>query len=337
MGSSWQGEPATQSGIRSFIAAGLNTEAQSALLCMLGLLSRRTRCLWQLVDSSTADVLFLGAGVDAATEATLAARAQRVIRVAAFEREHPGAALRLEYPFRVFQVLTVLQEVDEQMSAPGASHRVASADPTAHSEWSLVHSLQTLAHRNSHGQWHVSRYPDGRELYVRDDLLETAAEASVRTDVARGQLPADPFQPSAPPAPDLLRAPAQHFIWHAGYHAGAGQLNPQLDPHGTYQLTAWPDFGVIRPDRQSLRMAALLGAGAYTRPQLASALGQAATLDCINRFFNATHASGLLHLAKAGGDAHHRPNPPATSFVGALVSRLRERLGLPSSRLSLGH
>lgn len=337
MGSSWQGESISQSGVRSFIAAGLNTEAQSALLCMLGLLSRRTRCLWQLVDSSTADVLFLGAGVDAATEAALAARAQRVIRIAAFEREHPGAALRIEYPFRVFQVLTVLQEVDEQMSAPGGIYRSTTPDHAAGSEWSLVHSLQALAHRNSHGQWHVSRYPDGRELYLRDDLLETAADASVRADVAQGRLPADPFQPSTPPESDVPRTPAQYLIWQTGYHAGTGQLNPRLDPHGAYQLTAWPDFGVIRPDRQSLRMAALLGAAAYTRTQLASALGPAASLDCVNRFFNATHASGLLHLAKAGSDAHPKPAQSATSFVGALVGRLRERLGLPSNRLSLGH
>jgi len=330
MASSRQSEQAPDWGIRRFRIAGLHPEACAALSSMVRLLDARLTRRWQWVDSGHSDVLFLGTCIDAETEAAMVAQVTRVVRVAAYDCEHPGAALRLEYPFRVFQVLSVLQEVDQQLSIAAAGGSGMAAAGTCAGDVSLLSSLQSHANRNSHGQWLVARYADGRELFLSDDLTDFAAEESVHADVAVERLPSGPFMPSDRPAPHLRHAPGPALIWRVGLASAGGRLSPGLDPEGSYQISEWPDFGLIRPHRLHLRMAAVMAARAHTRRELADARGMG-TLDEVTRFFNAAEASGLLHLVHAG--AAPRTNArlvEPSSFIVGLVSRIRGKLGLAS-------
>ena len=318
------------SNTRTYAIEGLSHDASGALRSIMQVLSGRTQCPWQLVQLASADVLVLGPNFDAAKEASLIGSARHIVRVTLSDESHFGEITRLEYPFRVFQVLSTFEEVAAKLGV----RKVQSAQvPTRNRSWALFDSLRDLASYTSHGQWQQTRYDDGRVLFVRDDLCEFAADPSVHKDLLAGQLPQLPLTPSADPPAELQRGRGSLLLWHVGLNAGRGNLSRTLDPTAGYRLLAWPDFGVTAPRKTHLRLSALLASGPYRRDEVVEALADSGDVVTVNRFINACAASGLLHTERRESElpAAPRSKPSSSSFVGSLILSIRSKLGFGGS------
>ena len=311
---------------RTYAIEGLSSDASGALRSIMQVLSGRTQCPWQLVQPAGADVLILGPHFDATKEAALIGSARYVVRVTGSDESHFGDITRLEYPFRVFQVLSTFEEVAAKLGAPKVMNAQAlSRNPS----WALFDSLHSLASHTSQGQWQQTRYEDGRILFVRDDLREFAADPSVHQALLAGQLPQLPLTPSADPPAELQRGSGSLLLWHVGLNAGHGNLSSTLDPSVSYRLTAWPDFGVTPPRKAHLRLSALLASRLHRRDELVEALADSADVVTVNRFINACAASGLVHAEHDQNELRPAPKSKGSrsSFVGSLIVSIRCRLG----------
>jgi len=308
---------------RTYATAGLDADARTALRCMMDVLKGRTRAEWTMGDAGAAELVFVGA--QAGNAGTAGAR--HVVRVARPGEGTAGFALQMDYPFRVFQLLSVMQEVEDE-SADDTNPPATATAAVSHPSWALFDSLHLLCVQAGNGErWHrVDGEDADATLYVRDDLRRCAATAAMRDAILDGRLPQSPLAPAEPPEPGLAEHDAERLLWHVGLLAGRGQLSGTLDASATYRLRAWPDFGRFGARPEHLRLSALLTAGSHGRDELVAALGPATptAAENVNRFLNACAASGLLR-------AEHRVAPPPRApagFVGGIVARLRQRLGL---------
>ncbi len=312
---------------RTYAIEGLSHDASGALRSIMQVLSGRTQCPWQLVPLASAEVLILGPNFDAAKEAALIGSARYIVRVTLSDESHFGEITRLEYPFRVFQVLSTFEEVASKLGVRKPSTTEA---PSRNHSWALFDSLRDLASHTSHRQWQQTQYGDGRVLFVRDDLREFAADPSVHDDLLAGNLPQLPLTPSADPPAQLQRGRGSLLLWHVGLNAGRGNLSRTLDPSAGYRLLAWPDFGVTPPHKAHLRLSALLAGGLHRRDELVETLAGSADVVTVNRFINACAASGLMHAERLDSELPPAPKPKASSgsFVGSLISSIRSKLRL---------
>jgi hypothetical protein len=318
---------AQESSTRTYAIRGLTHDATVALRGMLAVLSGRSRCNWQQGDLPRADVLILGPDFEAGPEQALVESARMVVRVTLSDASHLGEVTRLEYPFRVFQVLSVLDEVAAKLEAGETqSGRIVSRNRS----WALFDALRQLVNRASPAHWYVAHCDNGNELYISGDLSEFAAVANVHADLRAGVLPQSGAVPCAAPDAELRRGPGAELLWRVGLHSGRGGLSESLDASATYKLLAWPNFGVVHPQRAHLRLCALLATAAHSRDTLVHLLGGRDTdLTTVNRFLNACAISGLLHVERREPSAatpQRRP-PPKPSFVEGLVASIRFKLG----------
>lgn len=308
---------------RRYSSHGLAPDAQSALGSMLEVLRGRTRDAWTPAALRDSHVLFLGDHAEA-PPSELVSGIRHVVRVSRGGESRVGSALRLDYPFRVFQLLSLMQEIEDEGS-------VAQTPPVIarHGSWALFDSLQALAQATPQGAWLVARWDDGESLHVRDDLGEFAVSGGASDRLFNGGLPQVPLASAPPPPPSLARVDGARLTWRVGLHSGRGQLSGSVDPQQAYRLRVWPDFGRVGSDRLHVRLSALLSREPLRRDDLVRLAGQRdeAGTERVNRFLNACVASGLL---RSEGGAALRPAEtptPASGFVGTLVSRIRHRLG----------
>jgi hypothetical protein len=306
-----------------YAVQGLNQEKADALRRIMTMLSGRTQYSWQPGPPEQAAVVILGPSIGA-SKADLADSNRRIARVTLSDQPHVGDVTCLEYPFRVFQVLSALQEIESELSP---SAQPAQMDARL-SSWALFDSLRQLASQANLGQWLVAHYPDGYALHVRDDLQVFAADSGVHARLAAGQLPEAELVPGEAPPPELRSGRGAELLWQVGMHSGRGNLSGSLDAASAYRLLAWPDFGVVRPQATHLRMSALLATAPHTRDELLILLGNDANIEAVNRFLNACAASGLLQAdRRAMSPIPKHPSAPASSFVSGLVASIRDKLG----------
>ena len=307
----------------TYAVQGMSPDASVALRGILKVLAGRTRHTWEAGAASHAAVLIRGSQFDAAQEANINS-GQHIIRVTLSDEFHGGDVTRLEYPFRVFQVLSALQEVEAKLdSGNDFVPFIATL-----SSWALFDSLRQLANETSVGRWLVAHYPDGRPLYIRDDLCEFAGEPSVHSALIAEMLPQEALKPCTDPDPSLIRGRGRELLWYVGMHSGRGRMSGTLDPDSLYRLQAWPDFGVLRPQAAHLRLSALLASRSHSRDQLLHLLGKDVDVQVVNRFLNACAASGLLQVDGRATQLVLQDNDrSASSFVSVLVASIREKLG----------
>jgi hypothetical protein len=294
---------------------------------MLKILDGRDGLSWSLVAPNAAEVLVAGTQGGDALARGWALTSKPLIAVYEGGAARPMTPYTLHHPFRVMQLLGVLEDVDHALggAAPEAPRAKAAAN---HAAWTFAESLRLLARTSAAGNLYVAG-SGAESVFVRDDLSVYHASADVvrRLPCQALELPALTLS-SAKPPPNFESRPVPELAWFSGWHA-AETPGPWIEHSATYRLRRWPDFGLLRGTRDQLALAALLTHGRYSRARLIEVSGQPAST--VDRFLNACAVAGVL---ASTGDAAV-PAENAATFIassaarfGELIRGLRSRLGL---------
>ncbi len=298
---------------------------------MLKILDGRGGLSWALAPPDQADVLIAGTHGDDLVARHWAKTDKPLIAVYEASAARPLTPYTLHHPFRVMQLLGVLEDVDQAL---GDTLHDAARTPRAESirigsaGIDFAESLRLLARSSAGGNLHAAGDAATR-VYVRDDLSVYYAGAETARRLTREALPLAALRLTADtPPPGFVCRPVLELAWFTGWHA-ADTLAPWVDRGATHRLRRWPDFGLLRGTRNQLALAALLTHASYSRARLVEVSRQPAAN--VDRFLNACALSGVL---ASTGDAA-RGAEGAGAFIansaarfGGLIRGLRARLGL---------
>lgn len=263
---------------------GLRPDTSHAFHSMLKIVAGRSKAIWQLADVEHADVLFASSEGDGTTFAAWGATGKPVVLVIDDRGSWPPAPFVLRHPFRVMQLLSVLDDVAELLAASPGRGR---GDP---SRWSGAESLRALMPQSGNAAWNVARTPIGEEVWLGHGLVRAAARTLAR--LRAGDLELAAFHPTAtsPPA-DALAIAACDFAWYVGL-SGPARLAPWLAVDAAYRLRRWPDFGRLGASTGMLELCAMSTVRAWTPAALIEASGQPPA--DVHRFLGASSLAGLL-------------------------------------------
>lgn len=297
---------------------GLQPDTSHAFHSMLKIVAGRSKAAWQLADIHGADVLFASSGGDGGAFAAWGTTGKPVVLVIDDRGSWPPAPFVLRHPFRVMQLLSVLDDVAELLAASPAKERGDRG------RWSGAESLRALMPQSGKADWHVARSPLGQEVWLGRGRAHASASTIAR--VREGDFELGGFHPTgtAPPI-DAISISACDLAWYVGL-GGPMQLAPWLAPDAAYRLRRWPDFGRLGASAELMELCAMSTVRAWTPPALVEASGQEA--GGVHRFLAAASLAGLL-AANAGESAdgslaHVRIQSGWTRFLGGL----RRHLGL---------
>ncbi|MEO8672831.1 MAG: hypothetical protein ABI411_16045 [Tahibacter sp.] len=313
---------------RTIAVVGLTDDATHAFQSMLKIVDGRASANWLLVGPDEADVLMAGVNSNAPVIERWARTRKPLIAVQEGHATRPMSPFNLHHPFRVMQLLGVLDDVERELdSRTSASMPRATAESGA--SWAFAESLRLLSRRGASDKLYVSPSIFG-PLYVRGDLGAWFASDEIHARLLRQSpisLPA--LERATLPVPSELRARSVTALaWFAGLHGPPG-LAPWLDGEATYRLRRWPDFGLLRGTRHQLLASATLARRACTREMLCGITGQS-TL-AIDAFLNASSMTGLLATSidsQVAQTEHSGGFTMSTGQLAGFLRGLRDRLGL---------
>jgi hypothetical protein len=315
---------------RRIAVAGLTDDVSQAFRSMLKILDGRGGLSWVLVSPDEAEVLIAGThGDDLAARRWATKTDKPMIAVYEGAAARPMTPYTLHHPFRVMQLLGVLDDVDQALA--GSAHEPLRARAVGGGV-DFAESLRLLARSSAAGNLHAAGEGAAR-VFVRDDLsVYYASEDTVRRLTrAALPLPALHLTGDAPPSGFICR-PVFELAWFTGWHA-TDALAPWVDRNASYRLRRWPDFGLLRGTREQLALAALLTNASYSRARLLELSRQAASN--VDRFLNACALAGVLAATADGALAAESGTGTFLSHsaarLGGLIRGLRSRLGLTNS------
>lgn len=310
---------------RRIAVAGLADDASQAFRSMLKILDGRGGLSWVLVPPDEAEVLIAGTHGDDLAARRWAKTDKPMIAVYEGSAVRPMTPYTLHHPFRVMQLLGVLDDIDQALAGPGSEPPRARVSSDA---VDFAESLRLLARGSAAGNLHAAGEGASR-VFVRDDLsVYYASEDTVRR-LTRAALPMPALRLTGdvPPAGFVCR-PVFELAWFTGWHA-TDALAPWVDRNATYRLRRWPDFGLLRGTREQLALAALLTHSNHSRARLLELSRQAATN--VDRFLNACALAGVLATtadATVAADGAGAFLSQSAARLGGLIRGLRSRLGL---------
>lgn len=310
---------------RRFAMIDLGEDARRAFGSMVEILNGRTRTEWEAVDAiEAADVVVAGFSAGRSTLPDLYRENTPVLAIVESGDLRPHTPYVLTHPFRVMQVLSVLDELAD--IEPRRSLRVAALPAATAASWEFAASLRALAHAPVAAQWLVTRADDGAEVMVSGNLRSFACDSATLARIRGGRIALSALEPATTqlvPARQNRRA-IDELLWYTGCNAGAG-LAPWLDALASFRLRRWPDFGFLRPTRAQLQIVAALAARAQTRSELARAV-EAPKSD-VDRILNALSLCDLLAPTSAPALQRNRGVANlAAGFVRSLIGSLRKTL-----------
>jgi hypothetical protein len=306
---------------RQLAMLDIDAEPARAFHSMLEVLKGRTRCAWRLVDSiEQADVVVTGTHATVTT-AQLAGK-QRIAII-----DDPNAPIQigtshvLRHPFRVMQVLTILDDLADEEPRPEL--RITLDEQAG--RWDFAESVRRIRAASSPAAWYSTRTPQGEEIIVTGNLHNFACEAAVFEQVRAG-----PLRLSALVEAHVQSVPSQYvrstlfeLLWHNALQADTA-LAPWLKRGGGFHIRRWPDFGSLPSTRQQLQMVAMLAKRSCSRAQLAHA---ASTAEA-DRLLNALSVCDLLVHDAAAPAARAPAESPLPGFMRSLLGSLRRSLRL---------
>lgn len=264
---------------------GLATHVSHVLHSMLTVVQSRSSAFWELSAPQEADVVFVGQ-----TETLSSSSSNQVVIVVSDGQAGQArsvAAFVLHYPFRVMQLLTLLDSIADHLQA-----RI-TPDPTLPVPAGWVPAVAFRA---------ATRTPPGTDFQVAartgngDHLWLDAHGAWMRMvtllHLRSGPLDVGPFAPAPAPRPmDAVHCPLPDLGWHLGRH-GPGSLAPWLATDTAYGLQRWPDLGRLGTPDPWLDLCAHLATQPCTPAQLGARSGQSP--DTVHRFLAAASLAGCL-------------------------------------------
>lgn len=316
-----------QKPLRTFRAAGLSASTFAAFESMVGILSLRSKCEWEASDAGPVDLLIVGSGEGASDMDVAGCR--HVARLRSDDDATFGDVFWLDHPFRVFQVLSLLNEI-EQLD-PGLEQQ---QQPRRHrnDSWSLYDVLNGMATRTRRGCWLRMSYGDAGHLFVSDDLGHYACDEGGWAKLAVGLLPSGDMSPCAVPAAELVRGTGRELLWRVGLLSGRGCLGNGVAADTAYHLTAWPNFGKFRATPLQLRLSAMLATTPSSFEQIMGRVPAGTNPDDVRRYINACSLLGLLqHERSPEAVVADRPAPTGKGYFRGVLAKIRNQLGLSAS------
>ncbi|MGN6518733.1 MAG: hypothetical protein ACTHK2_04830 [Dokdonella sp.] len=298
---------------------GLRSDTSHAFHSMLKIVAGRSKAAWQLAGIEHADVLFASCEGDGSVFTAWGASGKPVVLVIDDRSSWPPAPFVLRHPFRVMQLLSVLDDVAELMAAAPGRER------SDRGRWSGAESLRVLMPQSGNASWHVARTPLGEEAWLGHGHVCVDARTIAR--LRAGGLELAAFQPAATsPPPDAVRIAACDFAWYVGLK-GPASLAPWLAADAAYRLRRWPDLGRLGASTGLLELSAMSTVRAWTPPALVEASGQAEA--DVHRFLAAASIAGLLVVANGNEQVSARPaRGVVQSGWNRFLGGLRRHLGL---------
>jgi hypothetical protein len=299
---------------------GLHPDTSHAFHSMLKVVAGRSKADWSIGGVADADVMIASSGGDPASFAAWGASGKPFVLVVDDRGSWPPTPFVLRHPFRVMQLLSILDDVAEQF------HGRSTSTPADSVAWSAAEALRLCMSRMGVGEWQVARGDLGEEVWLGGGSAH--ADPATLARLRELDLRLGAFRPVRNgPGAAAIAFPLCDLAWFVGVH-GAAQLAPWLDRNATYRLRRWPDLGRLGVTTGLLELCAYATSRAWTPAALAHATGQSP--DAVHRFLNAASLAGLLATTHAGqGDA---PQPHAgtgrPSGWRRLIGGLRRRLGL---------
>lgn len=114
------------------------------------------------------------------------------------------------------------------------------------------------------------------------------------------------------------------LLWAVAASTCSGRLLPRVEPQQRYQLSRWPDFGLIGRRSLDIKCTALLSQRALNPEELAAVSGL--PMASVINFFNCAALCGILMAAPAPGPTVAAKPPEAV--MGGLLKRLRQAFSL---------
>ena len=313
---------------RKIAVVGLADDASHAFRSMLRIVDGRGGVSWTLAAPEEADVLLAGVHSGEEVVQPWAHTNKPLIAVYEGTATRPLTPYTLHHPFRVMQLLGVLDDVDLALAGTAHAEPARTTHRIGDASWGFAESLRLLSRSSSQGQFHVAGHGHER-LFVRDDLAAYHASTDMVQRLGRAALDLPPLVLSADTPPTQFECrPVFELAWFTGLH-GPETPAPWLDRQAAHRLRRWPDFGRLRGTRDQLALAALLTHGSYSRTRLIETSRQPA--GRVDRFLNACALAGVLHSSSeptAANDGTSTFVSNSAARLGGLIRGLRSRLGL---------
>jgi len=308
---------------RSLAVVDVEADAALAFRSMLDILDGRTLCRWKLVDSVDEAQVVVAGFTRGRSGADWRHPDKQLVAIVESTDVRPQTPYVLTHPFRVMQVLTILNELADQPVLPARAAAAAAAK-----EWEFAESVRALAGQPVQSAWYRGETAEGGEVLVAAQQHGYAGEAAVIERICRGAVPLSALVPTKVQnvPTHYARRPMAELLWHNAYHASA-KLAPWLDASAAFRAKRWPDFGVIPASRPRLQLVAALSGRALHRAELV-ALGHMAASE-VDRVLNALSLCDLISTDKPSLPPMQRGDTPARpqGFLRALIGGLRQRLG----------
>lgn len=293
---------------------GLSVDTAHAFHSMLGIVSGRASASWEASDIDHADVLLAHADSDPAALLRWNTSGKPMVLVIDDRGSWPPTPFVLRHPFRVMQLLSILDDVAASIL------RKTPVTREGHTGWAVAESLRRITGNAGDRGWHVAQAGRGVSVWLGDQQAYAAPE--VLGLIRAGKLLLEPFEATSqrPPA-DTVPFAASDVAWCAGMQSPA-ELAPWLTPDMAYRLRRWPDFGRLDAQPGMIELSALLAAQAHTPYELARCSGH--DQHRVHRFLVATSLAGQLQVASAAKATAGSARPRLwTRFVADLCRHLR--------------
>jgi hypothetical protein len=314
---------------------GLGDDTASACLSMLKIMEGRAAVSWTLSDPDSADVLMISCDQTGETQRWARSDKPRIV-VYRSNQQKPSSPFVLQHPFRVMQLLSVLDEVAgtlsskgkavPQVTAPAQSTAPEAVSTNAVSPfWLSLHEAVNgnvadpaglLVATSSHGSLYFK--PASQRFYASKTLFR---------QLAAGSLSLGPLAPTTDAvSDDMVACPLFSVCWMVSRY-DAIHLAPWMNPEGAFHLKRWPSFGTLEKSRTHLSLCALMTKRPLTREQLQQ-ISQCSE-DELDRFINACEMSDLMVFEEAVQvSLPEESAEEGKGRFGGLIKGLRSRLGL---------
>lgn len=316
---------------RKLAFIGLEADTTSACLSMLKIMNGRSSVEWMQADPDEADVLMLANDGD-----TSQWRDSNKPCIVIYHNNEtkPAAPYTLSHPFRVMQLISVLDDIsrtlgddsgtDSTRSPASRSQSRPHGAPSTQTDFSeslfqavTSKKARTLYQSESpQGSLFVS--PAAGAYFIQEPLFNEVRQKTASLSALK---PANDTDLSA-----YIRRPIAELAWMTAQLAST--LPEWLPKDGSFRLKRWPNVRSAKSDRAYLSMSALMTKQPCRREQLAAHAGCAQ--QQVDRFLSACAMSNLL-VCEAGSAAPARtamPDEPRRR--GSFIQGLRHRLGLSS-------
>lgn len=316
---------------RRLAFVGLETDTTSACLSMLKIMNGRSSVEWQQSEPGDADVLMI-ANDDPAARQKWQDTDKPCIVIYHNNEDKPSARYTLSHPFRVMQLINVLEDISgslddapaAQTSAKPESGKIPVDDET--SEFST--SLYQAVTRDDKHSIYESHGPEGTlfvspstgAYFIQEPLYRKLKAKSATLSALKPVNQADLTQ--------HIKRPLAELAWMTAQFSKT--LPSWLPSDGQFRLKRWLNVNQARTNRAYLSMSAMLTRQPCRREQLAAHAG--CEQDQVDRFLSACAMCDLLVCESAGKSPAPPPKAadPETHRLGSFIQGLRHRLGLSS-------